>query len=119
VFKFSDNSYATIPEFGDEKIIKMSVSPGYHSSQNVILFLAGTYQPYHIREAHIPIESGKVFGYGPGEILGIDLLQESFEENPIRCMPNMPPEDEEVVDIFAHHSRAYAVTIPKLSQQDH
>ena len=40
---------------------------------------------------------------------------ESFEEIPMRCMPNMPPEGEEVVDIFAHHSRAYAVTIPKLS----
>jgi len=64
----------------------------------------------------VPIlESGKVFGRAPGELLGIAIFEEA-EEIPIRCMPNMPPEGEEVVDIFVHHNGAYAVTIPKLSK---
>jgi len=117
VFKFHTKSYATIPEFGDEKIIKMSVSLAYHSIQNAILFLSGKKSILFLIVAHmLKIESGSVFGFGPSELLGIDEFA-YVDATLLRRMPNMPPEGEEVVDVFTHHSGAYAVTIPKLSKK--
>jgi len=45
----------------------------------------------------------------------MDEFEGIVEGQRIRRMPNMPPEGEQVVDIFAHRNGAYAVTIPKLS----
>jgi len=122
VFKFgygeneeNINSTTTIRDFGEEKIIKM-----ISASENAILFLAGKLPGkwsffLNVLFLFKYLESGKVFGRAPGELLGIDVFEEA-EEIPIRCMPNMPPAGEEVVDIFVHHNGAYAITFPKLSK---